>query len=318
MQNRQHVERTRTALDANAAAAHVTIDRALDAVVQHIGAVLKLRREKLHQEIVAFVAEKIEVLSSAQQLPAVHVPVLFDESEASTNDVCTQLAKVGRIGMDPPELEAYSEMDAVYINGQMIPPNKPIYTGRHVSFRMEPNTPAGLAFDASTGVLSGTPEWIEDLPTTVAAASRILQRQIVVENEGGSAHVTLSMTLPKTSQISKATESFLNEHGLVPEDRAWRYSSWYDRPTEKPKTNRNVVPARSTKAHFSRVGGQHAMLLVCNFPGILDVTCTAVESNGSCSLGIAYLFTLYMLMACSMCLQGFGAKAFANQVPWPW
>lgn len=212
-------------LEFNVTIAHATIDSAMNAVSQHISAVLLHRRTILHSEVTNLAETKRAALSASQgkdEQTFVQIPVLFDESENAINEVCTQLANIGQVGMDVPQLKGYSKMDATYINGRKISPNAPIYDGKCVEFRIEPNVPTGLKFNTSTGVLSGTPQWVDDMQGDEPKEKRQLQRRVVIQNAGGSTDCMLSMTLLKSSEVKMTTSTFLTQHCLSLKDTEWR------------------------------------------------------------------------------------------------
>jgi sugar lactone lactonase YvrE len=91
----------------------------------------------------------------------------------------------------PPSIAApsglsYAANPAVYAKGTAITPNQPTVGGGKVaSYSVSPALPAGLALDAVTGILSGTP--------TAVAAQTVYT--ITATNAGGSAKATLTLTV---------------------------------------------------------------------------------------------------------------------------
>lgn len=141
------------------------------------------------------------------------LPCTF-ENDGAIDEVCRKiLGSTGRVGVDPPVLHGYTDTSPHYVVGRAIPANKPVYEGESVTFRMEPDVPAGFAFDSATGVLSGTPETEEDGIVQV-------YRTITVVNSAGSARLEFQMTIQKG--LSEDTKAFLQKHGLSMADTIWK------------------------------------------------------------------------------------------------
>ena len=81
---------------------------------------------------------------------------------------------------------AYTVPTAAYTQGTAITPNSPSNSGgTPSSYSVAPTLPTGLAFNISTGVISGT-------PTVVAPTSSYL---VTASNSGGSTSISLSITV---------------------------------------------------------------------------------------------------------------------------
>ncbi len=82
-----------------------------------------------------------------------------------------------------PSALSYSNNPASYIQGQAISPNMPTVSGQVTSYGISPPLPAGLALDAATGVISGTPSEVVDASEFTVTAF----------NSSGSTSQTLSI-----------------------------------------------------------------------------------------------------------------------------
>eukprot|EP00041_Stephanoeca_diplocostata_P029844 m.889243 g.889243 ORF g.889243 m.889243 type:complete len:227 (+) comp23642_c2_seq9:240-920(+) len=133
----------------------------------------------------------------------------------------------GRAEIDRPVLRGYSDARPVYVVDTPIAPNTPSFASNGaVVFYMEPAVPTGLALDAATGVLSGTPTWPEDARATGAAETTV-QCTVVVENSAGTATTDMAITLtqpqPSPPPLQAATMAFLERSRLSVTDTQWRY-----------------------------------------------------------------------------------------------
>ncbi|HEY8977426.1 MAG TPA: putative Ig domain-containing protein, partial [Burkholderiaceae bacterium] len=114
--------------------------------------------------------------------------------------VCAVMAAgCGGSGGDstPPAPQASYVSPSVYVQGQAITPLAPTVTGTATGFSVSPALPAGLAMDAATGVISGTPG--TGAPTT--------DYTVTVTGAGGSttAHVHLDVEPVATVTRSAVT-----------------------------------------------------------------------------------------------------------------
>jgi PKD repeat protein len=85
----------------------------------------------------------------------------------------------------PPSGFSYKHNPATYVVGTPITPDTAVVTGPVDSFTVSPTLPAGLLFDVSTGIISGTPV------AAVAAANYA----VTARNIAGAATVSLSITV---------------------------------------------------------------------------------------------------------------------------
>jgi len=84
-----------------------------------------------------------------------------------------------------PAALTYSTTPAVYTQGAVITNNVPAYTGTVTSWSITPSLPAGLSFDITTGIISGTP----------AGTLSLTNYKITAANQYGSVEANLSITV---------------------------------------------------------------------------------------------------------------------------
>ena len=125
-------------------------------------------------------------------------------------------AVVGSLKLDetvPPADLDYSANSAVYTVGAAITDNEPSSTGSAVdSYSITPSLPAGLSLDTASGVISGTP----------TALSATTDYTVTATNSGGSAAVTVSMTVNDVApaELSYATNPAVYTVGMAISDNA--------------------------------------------------------------------------------------------------
>ena len=85
----------------------------------------------------------------------------------------------------PPTALSYSQPSATYTVGLPIAPNTPTVTGQVTSWSVDPALPAGLALDAQTGVIAGTP----------IALTAMAEYEVTAANSQGATSATLSLAV---------------------------------------------------------------------------------------------------------------------------
>jgi alpha-tubulin suppressor-like RCC1 family protein len=118
----------------------------------------------------------------------------------------------------PPANLGYAQSPAVYTMGLAITDNAPSSTGGSVdAYAISPALPAGLSFDTTTGVISGTPE----------STSPATDYTVVASNEGGTAQavITLTVRLPEIVGGEGVLSAGTNYACAVLSGAAWCWGS---------------------------------------------------------------------------------------------
>jgi len=114
--------------------------------------------------------------------------------------LCGMVAGCGGSKEPPPAALAYSTPSALYTQGVSIAANVPAVRNRVTSWSASPELPAGLALDAATGVISGTPSEMQGGTThTITAA-----------NPSGSTTVGISIAVKSGGHHSAKRVHFYN------------------------------------------------------------------------------------------------------------
>lgn len=131
-----------------------------------------------------------------------------------------QLSAISECGtkISCPVFQGYVSVPSLLLCGHPITPLVPLAEGAHLTFRMEPDVPTGLALDTSTGVVSGTP----DFDGTRVSDVMCVNRTDVAANSAGSAYVTLKLELHRSNIPSTRVSAFLDAHELTLGTTEWK------------------------------------------------------------------------------------------------
>jgi len=177
------------------------------------------------------------------------------------------------ITVNPPApVISYSPSTNVYVVATVISTLTPSNTGgAAVTWSVSPSLPAGLSFNTSTGVITGT-------PTTVTAMATYT---VTATNAGGSGTTTITLTVnPKAPVISYTPSAQIYTQGTV-------ISSWSPANTGGAATSWSVSPALPTGLTFNTstgviTGTPTALATIASY----TVTATNVTGSGTCTIKI--------------------------------
>ena len=189
----------------------------------------------------------------------------------------------------------YGQNPAIYTVGQSIQPNVPGSSGGAVaSYQVTPTLPAGLAWDAATGVMSGTPQ----------APAALANHTVTATNTGGSTQATLTFTVNDAAPaIAYGSGAYTFTKGTsiaipAPQSSGGAVVTWSLSPT---------LPAglafNTTDGSFS--GSPTALLAATAY------TVTATNTGGSTQATL----TLTVNDAAPAIAYGSGAYTFTMGVP---
>lgn len=115
---------------------------------------------------------------------------------------------------------SYSTPSAIYLVGQLITDNVPAKTGTVTSWSINPALPAGLSFNTTTGVISGTPASVHSATLYTITAS----------NSGGSTTatilITVNITVPDAPSVTAGVTQLSLTWAAV--TGATSYEVWYN------------------------------------------------------------------------------------------
>jgi large repetitive protein len=120
------------------------------------------------------------------------------------------------VNEDPPTALSYSTTSCMYTINEVITNNTPTVTGTVTSWSISPALPSGLTLNATTGIISGT-------PNTLQSAK---QYKITAINTYGSTTATISITvnLAPPSALSYSTTSCVYTKNLAIEENTPTYT----------------------------------------------------------------------------------------------
>ena len=171
----------------------------------------------------------------------------------------------------PPSNLSYRTNPASYTKGTSITDNTPSSSGGPVdSFSISPALPAGLSFDTSTGVISGTP----------SAVSPQTDYLVTATNSGSSTSATLTLTVndvpPANLTYSTNPATYTNGTAIP--------SSNTPASTGGAVVSYTISPALPAGLSFSTTTGA-----ITGTPSVLGTgtyTVTATNSGGNTSVGV--------------------------------
>ena len=177
---------------------------------------------------------------------------------------------------EPPSELAYSANPATYTAGMEITDNVPSSMGDVVvAYSIAPELPAGLSFDTTSGVISGTP----------SALSAATDYTVTATNSGGSATVALSISVNDVApaELTYATSPAIYTLGVAIPDNT-------PSSTGGAVVIYSIDPALPAGLSFDTGSG-----MISGTPGaasaVTDYTVTAINSGGSATVTVPITVT---------------------------